>query len=159
LTGEAFTFVAPDEEADLRAIERAVRTTLPRVTLPEFDYRASAPPLEKSHGQRIAEIRKRKAEERARATANGAGALLLRTDSFATAPSGRLLRRRPLRPTGFSGAGTIESVRTTREDTNVRVPCASNSITVWYSLRLLNVPCRSSGGRHGSPAFRMDIVP
>jgi ATP-dependent RNA helicase RhlE len=72
LTGEAFTFVAPDEEADLRAIERAVKKTLPRVTLPEFDYRASAPPLEKSHAQRIAEIRKRKSEERERAKAKGA---------------------------------------------------------------------------------------
>ena len=37
LTGDAFTFVAPDEEADLRAIERAVATRLPRVTLPDFD--------------------------------------------------------------------------------------------------------------------------
>jgi ATP-dependent RNA helicase RhlE len=72
LTGEAFTFVAPDEEADLRAIERAVKKTLPRVTLPEFDYRASAPPLEKSRAQRIAEIRKRKADERERAKAKGA---------------------------------------------------------------------------------------
>jgi ATP-dependent RNA helicase RhlE len=69
-TGEAYTFVAPDEEADLRAIERAVGNTLPRVTLPDFDYRArSAPPLEVPRAQRIAEIRARKAEERARAKA------------------------------------------------------------------------------------------
>src|SRR5688500_4330963 len=40
LTGDAFTFVAPDEESDLRAIERAVKRTLPRVTLPDFDYSA-----------------------------------------------------------------------------------------------------------------------
>jgi ATP-dependent RNA helicase RhlE len=72
LTGEAFTFAAPDEESDLRAIERAVRTTLPRVTVPEFDYRASAPQLEVWRGQRIAEIRKRKAEERERAAAKKA---------------------------------------------------------------------------------------
>ena len=72
LTGEAFTFVAPDEEGDLRAIERAVKKTLPRVTLPDFNYRASAPPLEKPHAQRIAEIRKRKAEERERSKAKGA---------------------------------------------------------------------------------------
>jgi ATP-dependent RNA helicase RhlE len=37
-TGDAFTFVAPDEEADLRAIERAIGKPLPRVTLPDFDY-------------------------------------------------------------------------------------------------------------------------
>ena len=40
LTGDAFTFVAPEEEADLRAIERAIGRTLPRVTLPDFDYKA-----------------------------------------------------------------------------------------------------------------------
>jgi ATP-dependent RNA helicase RhlE len=37
-TGDAFTFVAPDEEQDLRAIERVVGRPLPRVTLPGFDY-------------------------------------------------------------------------------------------------------------------------
>jgi ATP-dependent RNA helicase RhlE len=38
-TGEAFTFVAPEDEAALRAIERAIHRTLPRVLLPDFDYR------------------------------------------------------------------------------------------------------------------------
>ena len=37
-TGDAFTFVAPDEEKDLRLIERAIGHPLPRVTLPDFDY-------------------------------------------------------------------------------------------------------------------------
>ena len=37
-TGDAFTFVAPDEEAALRTIERAVGKPLPRVLLPDFDY-------------------------------------------------------------------------------------------------------------------------
>jgi len=37
-TGDAFTFVAPDEEEEVRAIERAVGKRLPRVTLPDFDY-------------------------------------------------------------------------------------------------------------------------
>ena len=37
-TGDAFTFVAPDEESDLRAIERILGKPLPRVTLPGFDY-------------------------------------------------------------------------------------------------------------------------
>jgi len=36
-TGDAFTFVAPDEENDLRAIERAIGKRLPRVTVPGFD--------------------------------------------------------------------------------------------------------------------------
>ncbi len=68
LTGDAFTFVAPDEEADLRAIEKAIGKRLPRVTLPDFNY--SAKPegrLEIPIAERIAEIRKRKAEERGRA--------------------------------------------------------------------------------------------
>jgi ATP-dependent RNA helicase RhlE len=36
--GDALTLVAPAEEADLRAIERAVGTRIPRVTLADFDY-------------------------------------------------------------------------------------------------------------------------
>jgi ATP-dependent RNA helicase RhlE len=46
-TGEAFTFVAPEDEAALRAIERAVGKPLPRVLLPDFDYQqrpVDAPP-------------------------------------------------------------------------------------------------------------------
>jgi ATP-dependent RNA helicase RhlE len=46
---------------------------LPRVTVPGFDYTARhAPPLEVPHAQRIAEIRKRKAQERERAKINAA---------------------------------------------------------------------------------------
>jgi len=68
--GDAFTFVAPDEENDLRAIERAMGKRLPRVTLPDFDY--SARPegkFEVPLGERIAAIRARKSEDRARAKA------------------------------------------------------------------------------------------
>jgi ATP-dependent RNA helicase RhlE len=67
-TGDAFTFVAREEEGDLRAIERAIGRSLPRVTLSDFDYSARpAAKLEVPLAQRIAEIRARKAEERARA--------------------------------------------------------------------------------------------
>src|ERR1044071_3593104 len=67
LTGDAFTFVAPQEDVDLRAIERAIGHTLPRVTLPDFDYQARpSGPLEVSRGERIAAIRARRADERAR---------------------------------------------------------------------------------------------
>jgi ATP-dependent RNA helicase RhlE len=70
-TGDAFTFVAPNEEADLRAIEQAIGKRLPRVTVPDFDYNArAAERFEVPIADRIAEIRKRKAEERARAKAN-----------------------------------------------------------------------------------------
>src|SRR5688572_5399560 len=72
-TGEAFTFVSPDEENDLRDIERAVGRRLPRVTVPDFDYNARPPAkLEIPLAQRIAEIRARKRDERARAAVNAA---------------------------------------------------------------------------------------
>ena len=74
LTGDAFTFVAPDEEADLRAIERAVKRTLPRVTLPDFDYKARPQAkLEIPLAERIAAIRQRKAQERARSQSRASG--------------------------------------------------------------------------------------
>jgi ATP-dependent RNA helicase RhlE len=69
-TGDAFTFVAPDEERDLRAIERAIGKPLPRITLPGFDYSGrAADRFEVPIGERIAAIRARKADERARAAA------------------------------------------------------------------------------------------
>jgi ATP-dependent RNA helicase RhlE len=71
LTGDAFTLVAPEEEADLRGIERAIGRTLPRITLPDFDYKARPHVrLEIPIAQRIAAIRARKADERARGKAN-----------------------------------------------------------------------------------------
>jgi len=67
-TGDAYTFVSPEEERDLAAIERAIGKKLPRITVPGFDYRAKpAERFEVPIAERIADIRKRKAEERARA--------------------------------------------------------------------------------------------
>ena len=69
-TGDAFTFVAPEEETDLKAIERAIGRRLPRVTVPSFDYSARTQErLEVPIAERIAAIRARKSEERARAKA------------------------------------------------------------------------------------------
>jgi len=42
--GEAITFVTHEDEGDLRAIERTLGKTIPRVTLPDFDYNAAPPP-------------------------------------------------------------------------------------------------------------------
>lgn len=73
MTGEAFTFVAPDEENDVRNIERALGRRLPRVTVPEFDYNARpVGRLEIPISERIAGIRARKKEERARAAEKAA---------------------------------------------------------------------------------------
>jgi ATP-dependent RNA helicase RhlE len=71
--GDAFTFVAPEEEGDLKRIERAVGKRLPRVVVPDFDYRARPEgQLEVPLGERIAAIKARKSEERSRAQAKAA---------------------------------------------------------------------------------------
>ncbi len=68
--GDAFTFVAPDEENDLRGIEKAIGKRLPRITVPDFDYNAKTEGrFEVPIGERIAAIRSRKADERARSRA------------------------------------------------------------------------------------------
>ncbi|MDQ2891007.1 MAG: DEAD/DEAH box helicase [Gemmatimonadota bacterium] len=95
-TGEAFTFVAPDEEGDLRNIEKAVGKRLPRVTVPDFDYNARPDQkLEVPRGERIAAIRAKKAEDRARAAAKAA-----RRGGQPAAPSSR---------GGSSGSGSSGS--------------------------------------------------
>ena len=71
LTGSAFTLASPEDEASIRDIERAINKRLQRVTVPDFDYTARAEQkLEVPRGERIAEIRTRKADERQRAQAN-----------------------------------------------------------------------------------------
>ena len=72
-TGEAFTFVSPEEEDNLRAIERAIGKRLPRVTVPDFDYTARpGKKFEIPLAQRIAAIRARKRGDRVRAELNAA---------------------------------------------------------------------------------------
>lgn len=70
LTGEAFTFVAPDESEELRAIERVVGKPLLRVTVPDFDYSArSAGKFEVPIKERLAKIRADRAVARTRTKA------------------------------------------------------------------------------------------
>jgi ATP-dependent RNA helicase RhlE len=66
-TGEAYTFVSPDEEAELRSIERAVGRAIPRRTLEGFDYTAKETErFEVPVGERVAAMRaqRQKARER-----------------------------------------------------------------------------------------------
>ncbi|MBB6098641.1 ATP-dependent RNA helicase RhlE [Deinobacterium chartae] len=65
-TGEAFTFVAPDEEGLMRAIERAVGKPVARRRLEDFDYNAAAERLEVPLQERLAAVRaeRQKARER-----------------------------------------------------------------------------------------------
>src|SRR5215211_5469718 len=103
-TGDAFTFVAPDEEPDLRAIERAVGRPLPRITVSGFDY--SQKPAERFEvpiGERIAAIRARRADERKRAKEKAerrAG----RGPAPAAAPQLGSATRHPARPAARPGA-------------------------------------------------------
>jgi ATP-dependent RNA helicase RhlE len=41
--GDAFALVSPEEQGDLRAVEKEMGASIPRVTLPEFDYAAPPP--------------------------------------------------------------------------------------------------------------------
>ena len=69
--GDALTLVSPDEEGDLRGIERAVGSRFTRAQLPGFDYtKRPADKLEIPLAERIASIRARKAEDRQRARVN-----------------------------------------------------------------------------------------
>ena len=69
-TGDAFLFVAPEEESDLRGIEKAIGKRLPRVTLPGFDYtKRPAEKLEVPLATRLATMR----AQRGHAPRPGAG--------------------------------------------------------------------------------------
>ncbi|HEY6065131.1 MAG TPA: DEAD/DEAH box helicase, partial [Thermoanaerobaculia bacterium] len=114
-TGDAFTFVSPEEESDLRAIEKALGRRLPRITVPGFDY--SAAPAERFEipvAERIAAIRARKAEERARARAKeerrGAGAA-----GVARRLGGPVASEGSRRPSTPGGGGAAWSSRRSRQ--------------------------------------------
>ncbi len=127
-TGDAFTFVAPEEEGDLTQIERAISKRLPRVVVAGFDY-ASKPAqrFEVPIAERIAEIRARKADERKRAkekaerragqgggassggTGGGARRPSARAGSAGAGASGRATPSGAARPAASGGAAAGES--------------------------------------------------
>jgi ATP-dependent RNA helicase RhlE len=110
LTGEAFTFVSPEEESSLRQIERAIRKALPRVTLPDFDYAARpAAKFEVPVHERMAKMRSQKAEERARAAAKEA-----RRAAHHAAQSGRPEPRPEVNRSGKPAGPTTGGTRSRR---------------------------------------------
>jgi ATP-dependent RNA helicase RhlE len=72
-TGDAFTFVSPQEDADLLRIERAIGKRLPRVTVPDFDYGARPERLELSSRERFGAQGARRRGRSARPSAAGGG--------------------------------------------------------------------------------------
>ncbi len=116
-TGDAFTFVSPDEEADLRAIERALGRRLPRILVPGFDY--SAAPAERFEipiAERIAAIRARKAgdRERAKAKAGRRGSTAAPATAAVRRMGGPVASGRPAGPSGSEGGRTSWSSRRSR---------------------------------------------
>jgi len=72
--GDAFTFVARDEEGDVAAIEKVLGKRLPRVQVPDFDYNARPEgKLEIPLAERLAAMRAHKAGDRARSQARRGG--------------------------------------------------------------------------------------
>jgi ATP-dependent RNA helicase RhlE len=68
-TGEALTLVTPEDEDDVRRIERALGSKIPRVVLPDFEYGgAGDAPLEIPLGERLAEMRAQKSRGRGRSS-------------------------------------------------------------------------------------------
>jgi superfamily II DNA/RNA helicase len=111
-TGSAFTLVSPEEEGNLRGIEKAIGKRLPRVTVPDFDYTARGEPrLEIPIGQRIAEIRARKAEERTRARANAERRAAALRGQSGPGAGGHRPRRRPARPAPACAATAAAALR------------------------------------------------
>jgi ATP-dependent RNA helicase RhlE len=115
MTGEAYTFVAPEELDDLRAIERVIGKPLPRVTLPDFDYTAKpTAKFEIPIKDRIAAIRAHRADARARARATAREerqaapppARPARTEQSSEPRSRRRRRRRGRGPGKSPGSGS-----------------------------------------------------
>ena len=116
-TGDAFTFVSPEEETDLSAIERAISKRLPRVIVSGFDY-ATKPKqrFEVPIAERIAEIRARKSEERKRAkekaerrAAHGAGSAAGSRSGAQRSDSSSPTRSRPAAASDSRGSSLAAS--------------------------------------------------
>ena len=72
LTGDAYTFAAPEEAGLVRDIEKKLGKQIPRRVLKDFDYSAHTEELEVPLAERIAKIRAERAEARQRAAAKAA---------------------------------------------------------------------------------------
>lgn len=68
-TGEAFTFVSPQERGDLNGIERTLGKRIPRRRLDDFDLEAEGETLEIPIQERLAAHRARRKDERSRTRA------------------------------------------------------------------------------------------
>ncbi len=109
MTGDAFTFVSPQEEGDMTRIERALGKRLPRITVPDFDYKARPDGrLEQSSRERRDAARGKRSQHGARSGGGSSGSRRPRRDKSPSrspshprspdapkVPSGGPRRRRP----------------------------------------------------------------
>ena len=96
-TGDAFTFVSPEEENDLRDIERVLGARLPRVTLPDFEAaKPSDERLEVPLKERLAAMRAQRGGGRRQGSAP------------AKAPAARPARKP--RPGGGRGQNRLDAI-------------------------------------------------
>jgi ATP-dependent RNA helicase RhlE len=139
--GDAYTFVAPEDEADIRPIERAVGRAIERRKVAGFDYNAAPPEerLEIPIAERIAQIRARKAEERQRAQAKKAAAEA-RAQAQPGSAETRVQDRRP-RGEGSTGPGRPAVTRGAAPDRGREAPSGSGP----------NRRRRGGRGRGGAP--------
>jgi len=115
LTGDAFTFVSPEEQTDLAQIERAIGKRLPRITVPGFDYsKAPAERFEVPLAERIAAIRARKAEERRRAKEKAERRAAHEGAQRAREAQKRPAHHAPAHPRGPAGGAPRRAAPTTR---------------------------------------------
>jgi ATP-dependent RNA helicase RhlE len=141
--GDAFTFVAPDEEADLRAIERAVGRSLPRIVVSGFDYtQRPAERFEVPIGERIAAIRARKAEDRKRAKE--------KAERRATGQGGNRSSAAPARPQAKPPARPAAPRQPTRDSADGGEGSRDRIRGAWSPSR----PAEPSGRPRGGDASR-----
>jgi ATP-dependent RNA helicase RhlE len=137
-TGDAYTFVSADEEGGLRAIERHIGKPLPRHTVAGFDYaKRPAERLEVPLAERIAAIRKRKAEERARSRAKDERRA---TQRVSTGP-----------PRNGTAGGNRSGTATGRSARPAPSPSRAEAVLAW-ARQGTGRPDHGPGG--GRPAFR-----
>jgi ATP-dependent RNA helicase RhlE len=108
-SGDACTLVSPAEESTLRSIEQSLGRRMPRETLPGFDYeKRPSERFEIPLNERIAAIRGRRAEERARHNLKSQPSSSKQTESDKRAKSDRSASRNGSQA-GFAAAAPRSS--------------------------------------------------
>ena len=146
-TGEAFTFVAPDEEPQLRDIERSINKKLDRIKLEGFDYSAKpAERLEVPIQERIAEIRAQKAQVRANIAAKAA-----RRGEAVPARGSAQSSRRPLPQPARAGAQSNRNAQPKFQDSRTLQTARPGTV---IEPQVRNDSRRTSGPAIGNPSAR-----